>query len=1435
MDAEELRRLIGRKEGLKLDFKRKFYEIDHPEKKVSELQSGELIKDVLSLANANVWATDQPGYLVVGVGDQLKGDRRDLFDVGSLEDLKISPKRLLEKVNGFCRPPLADIDCEIVPLDGHRILVISIPFSPHLHETTKDIRAQSGTYREHTVFIRRAESVGIASAQERQAIREYKGKLTGAVQSSTQERATIESYLKAIARDESELEKHYIPLSGETQATKAPLADMPRGLIPFSFRVLDSLTEAGAGEPKRLDAIEDAFKIHSRFVLLGSPGSGKTVTLLKLQLDSAKRALRDPKERIPVFINLAQWPESITDVPDLIAHECHLKGLPPVHFNSLLILFDGLNEMPAAIYTERIKRIEEWLHANPALSFIISCRERDYNEREKLSAMPAVQVSPLDEGRIRMLLRAYLGPEKAEALFGRMCPEDERLRSKRDLIHLASNPYLLTMIIYVYMKQGELPSSRGQLFQMFVKTLYSREEGLHAVEGIGYEEMVLGLSKLALAMHVRRMATTVRRDWAASQIPGELNAERLWRLGSQASLLNPLSDGSIQFSHQLLLEYFAAEGLLSDPKALKKAIKPPTFRYGRRAVSQWDEVIYTLVGITDPNRMLPPLSQSDPFLAAECLAHTPSHIEATAETKEGIAKDLTRFFESNDSQARSAAVAKLTEMGEVVITPLLTVLESGINKARRESLVVLFQLETMRASAALIRALGDRDRWVRKDALTFLENTPAPLCVEVGRSLIKNLVENKWVARKEVINVLASLATLENLQLLKEIIGMLVSGEAGAKLAKAIATASDHWVFESIFKEVLRSLQVLSDSNFESGVRALSTLTEALKDELKVTTSYDGSRDVDTNQWVTDLLVLANSFDLEEARAFAIEEVRKLANVVAFDSLGPDMRMGGVSPFDEYIRAINKAARAAEAKSARSQTDAERLRAHELRAMRKLIGALRSANPAVGRKAVEEFAALGEMAVEPLIAMLGNSNGILRRRAPRALAKIKDPRALAPLAALLQDPDKRVRLHAVKSLAEFRDSSVVDWLIPSLQDVTFEVRFHAVRALKSCGDASRIEALVPLLCDRRTDIVLEAAATLLNWGYSPALETVIRVVNDEQTPNSFRTQAATLLAGSGDSRAFDILIKMLEAGHADLRKAALKALGHLHDPRAVTPLLEALKDDDASIRRSASAFLRVLQAPEALEPLMVAAKDEDAIVRANAVEAIGSIGGNLALNSLLAAASDENEPVRINAVRALGRLGGPEVFEVLTEAIWDESVPVRLCAVNGLAAEIINKFHPMSKESANGDTGTESGYTGRVLSDAMISRALELLTAAVDDEDIGVRLSAVMAFGKVGGELAVNPLIRSLGDDEAAVRRCAVTCLGATFSPNAVGPLINALEDEDIEVRIGAINALGELRAVRAIGPLVRTLSDDDINVRANAASVLHMLDSQNAIEPWSS
>jgi HEAT repeat protein len=84
-----------------------------------------------------------------------------------------------------------------------------------------------------------------------------------------------------------------------------------------------------------------------------------------------------------------------------------------------------------------------------------------------------------------------------------------------------------------------------------------------------------------------------------------------------------------------------------------------------------------------------------------------------------------------------------------------------------------------------------------------------------------------------------------------------------------------------------------------------------------------------------------------------------------------------------------------------------------------------------------------------------------------------------------------------------------------------------------------------------------------------------------------------------------------------------------------------------------------------------------------------------------------------------------------------------------------------------------------------------ILTRAVNDDDVQVRIVACAGWGRRGGEQAVKLLVELLRSDvNVDVRLAAAKALGETRSPAAVAPLGDALADTDPAMQYQAVLAL---------------------------------------------
>jgi hypothetical protein len=139
-------------------------------------------------------------------------------------------------------------------------------------------------------------------------------------------------------------------------------------------------------------------------------------------------------------------------------------------------------------------------------------------------------------------------------------------------------------------------------------------------------------------------------------------------------------------------------------------------------------------------------------------------------------------------------------------------------------------------------------------------------------------------------------------------------------------------------------------------------------------------------------------------------------------------------------------------------------------------------DPNVRKSVVMELLQYGEMAIDPLIALLMDEDSDVRIHAATALGWIGGHDAVQPLAVALKDQNPYVRRYAARALCWVVNESAINDLIEALRDEDNYVRQYAARALGWSQDARAIAPLLELLSDPNADVREYASIALDDLG-----------------------------------------------------------------------------------------------------------------------------------------------------------------------------------------------------------------------------------------------------------------------------------------------------------------------------------------------------------------
>jgi len=216
-----------------------------------------------------------------------------------------------------------------------------------------------------------------------------------------------------------------------------------------------------------------------RLVVLGEPGAGKTMLMVRLVLDLiARRAAGGP---VPFLASIASWNPAKQNLQDwliaqlLIDHpglaSPSLAGAEPAWAASLLAsglilpILDGLDEIPEEVRGPAISRINDALR--PGESLILTCRTEQYRDAIRprdgievtLRAAGAIELCPLDPGSVASYLSADAG---GPAMAARWSPVISVLGTATPAGQVLTTPLMIGLARAIYNPRpgqhtGELP------------------------------------------------------------------------------------------------------------------------------------------------------------------------------------------------------------------------------------------------------------------------------------------------------------------------------------------------------------------------------------------------------------------------------------------------------------------------------------------------------------------------------------------------------------------------------------------------------------------------------------------------------------------------------------------------------------------------------------------------------------------------------------------------------------------------------------------------------------------------------------------------------------------------------------------------------------------------------------------------------------------
>ncbi len=546
-----------------------------------------------------------------------------------------------------------------------------------------------------------------------------------------------------------------------------------------------------------------------QLLLVGRPGSGKSTALARLLLEEATltpnpspNSGRGELKVIPVLVELRYWQTSIAALMldffgqyGLSLSETELENL--LAAKRLLVLMDGVNELPSE---EARSQLAAFRRKYPRVPAIFTTR--DLSIGGDVGIEKKLEMQPLTEAQMQAFVRAYL-PDRGEAMLRQLQGRLQELLREFKGKPWQLTPLLLWMLCEVvqWSPKAQLPNNLGGIFQAFtcsyeessvrnhevavrkgdVRPLSDRRLWCKALKHLAWV-MMRGENPIDLRVVIQRGTAERELEKLFHQelSPPKISRDCLDDL-LKYHLLQIKTGDEIEFRHQLIQEYYAAEALRERlPDLSDGELKREYLNY-----LNWTVPVALMLALVRDEaqalRVVRLAVEVDWMLGARLAGEVKQEFqEQTVEMVSGLNVPLWLKVELW-GKTRS----------DFVLPGLFQALED--EDLRQRTVVALGNLGAEEVIEALLWALEDEDSYVRSSAVEALKNLGAEAEPDLLQSLedenaksaeaLGNLVEDLGKLGKEEAATQKFYMTLDDRGSWARWRAIVVSGQPGSETA----------------------------------------------------------------------------------------------------------------------------------------------------------------------------------------------------------------------------------------------------------------------------------------------------------------------------------------------------------------------------------------------------------------------------------------------------------------------------------------------------------------------------------------------------------------------------------------------------------------------------------------------------------------------------
>jgi NACHT domain len=507
---------------------------------------------------------------------------------------------------------------------------------------------------------------------------------------------------------------------------KLPLAFLNDHIIDIHEIYIPVRVVPFRGTTQSLDAI-DLMRGNPHVVVAGAPGAGKSMLLRYFMLSWARRERGHTKRIVPVLLELHRCEGSTRPLQDFLAEQLSRDGFPrPERFarralarGGLRVMLDGLDEVSSGERVRVLQMISDFIAAHRDCPAVLTCRDSVYEVAH--TYMRSVDLDRYSLGELDdKLVYRFLSDWPDIKRLGSAIRLMSALRDKPQIMRLARNPLLLTLIAYLYggAYEGDerrLPHSRVDFYEQAADVLlydlagrFNKYEpalkhdlltrlALMAQKGTGQTGEIIRIR----SADVTREAMGILQHNHSTAEAGPLITEVVERSG----LLQATYHGRYyQFAHITFQEYFSALALGEDPDTLIECYRSDPVR--------WREPVRLWCGATplDATPVVRAVHEARSVLALECVADAKQIDERLAdEIIDHYMRELGRTARPSTDPVIAALAAVATDTrptGRRVFARLVELAQALDDTARRNAAIMSLAATNAPEAAEVLASLA---------------------------------------------------------------------------------------------------------------------------------------------------------------------------------------------------------------------------------------------------------------------------------------------------------------------------------------------------------------------------------------------------------------------------------------------------------------------------------------------------------------------------------------------------------------------------------------------------------------------------------------------------------------------------------------------------------------------------------------------------------